>query len=281
MPLMNGYQATEQIRNQSQYDDIPIIALTANAMQKDSDRAKEAGMQGYLSKPINVDFFYKLLLKHLSVKVDMSTQKPSVSQPNIVGTQLDGLYNIKEINIIEGIERVGGDVDLYTGVLFDFLDIFRDSASKLTNLIEVGANESAKELVHNIKGTAGNIGAEDICSIMEQLERLLEKSASIPVTLLVVERLGVVFSTLVSSLDKTRENIDKAKPKISKVYLDGLLSKIVKKAKRRKAIECKDLAIELEGYSWPDGYSDILNDIIILLKEYRFKEAVAKIEEMD
>jgi CheY-like chemotaxis protein len=65
MPIMNGYQVTKEIRTNSEYDHIPIIALTASAMQKDIDRALEAGMTAYISKPIHVQTLYTLLLEHI------------------------------------------------------------------------------------------------------------------------------------------------------------------------------------------------------------------------
>jgi len=54
MPVMDGYEATLALRKERKYDHIPIIALTANAMQKDIDRAREVGMQEHLGKPIDV-----------------------------------------------------------------------------------------------------------------------------------------------------------------------------------------------------------------------------------
>jgi len=65
MPIMNGYETTKKIREHSEYDHIPIIALTASAMQKDIDRALEAGMTAYISKPIHVQTLYTLLLEHI------------------------------------------------------------------------------------------------------------------------------------------------------------------------------------------------------------------------
>ncbi|MEA1920145.1 MAG: response regulator, partial [Campylobacterota bacterium] len=72
MPIMNGYEATKSIRNDKKYDDLPIVALTANAMQRDIDEAKKVGMQDYLAKPIDVSEFRTLLLKYLTPNSDKS-----------------------------------------------------------------------------------------------------------------------------------------------------------------------------------------------------------------
>jgi len=71
MPVMDGYEATSQIRKDSKYDNIPVVALTANAMQKDIDKAKETGMQEHLGKPIDVQILYGLFLKYITAKVDV------------------------------------------------------------------------------------------------------------------------------------------------------------------------------------------------------------------
>jgi len=65
MPVMDGYEATKVIRNNPEFDKIPIIAMTANAQQEDINKTKEYGMQEHLTKPIDVKSFYKLLVHKL------------------------------------------------------------------------------------------------------------------------------------------------------------------------------------------------------------------------
>jgi|GEM_PF-2144867 len=68
MPIMGGYEATKIIRSQERYNHIPIIALTASTMQTDIDRAKEAGMDEHISKPIDVQKLYTILLQYIETK---------------------------------------------------------------------------------------------------------------------------------------------------------------------------------------------------------------------
>jgi len=63
MPEMDGIQATREIRNDSKYASLPIIALTANAMEDDRQRCLEAGMNDHLAKPIDPGLLYKTILK--------------------------------------------------------------------------------------------------------------------------------------------------------------------------------------------------------------------------
>ena len=68
MPVMNGVEATEKIRAEKDLLDIPIIALTALAMAGDRERCLKAGMNDYLSKPVQMKELENLILKHLQIK---------------------------------------------------------------------------------------------------------------------------------------------------------------------------------------------------------------------
>jgi two-component system cell cycle response regulator DivK len=65
MPGMDGYQAIEKMRNSPQLKDVPVIAVTAQAMVGDKERCMDAGAVGYVSKPINVDRLTELLTKYI------------------------------------------------------------------------------------------------------------------------------------------------------------------------------------------------------------------------
>lgn len=65
MPTMDGYAATRQLRQDARFDALPIVAMTAHAMKGDRDRCLDAGMNDYLSKPINPDLLYETLRKYI------------------------------------------------------------------------------------------------------------------------------------------------------------------------------------------------------------------------
>jgi CheY-like chemotaxis protein len=68
MPVMDGYEATRKIREQEKFKNLPIIAMTANAMVGDRERALDAGMNDHIAKPIEPDEMYKTMAKWISAK---------------------------------------------------------------------------------------------------------------------------------------------------------------------------------------------------------------------
>ncbi len=281
MPVMDGYKATTELRKERKYDHIPVIALTANAMQKDIERAKEVGMQEHLGKPIDVQALYTLLLTHIIAKTDGSKVRREKEKENDTKDTLQYISKLKGLNTQEGIERVGGDALLYQNILFDFADIFRDSAAKFEILFQEGDREGVSHLAHNIKGTAGNIGADSLFKMMELFETAIgEQENDLD---LLLHRYKEVFDHLLVTIDTFREEkqVSAQKKKvIEEKQLDILLEQIVEKAKKRKALACNKLSGELQSYAWPQEYEDTLERIVVLLKRYQFKEAISTIEEI-
>ena len=297
MPKMDGHEATRQLRKSSDYDHIPIIALTANAMQKDIDKAKEVGMQEHLGKPINVDTLYKLLLKYLTVKVDMPEiqKEPKLEKSNNSKLK-DKIYQKKEVlkqiqlikmlNVKDGMERVGGDVLLYKSILLDFAQFYKDSALKFKEFIKLSNNKEALELAHDIKGTSGNIGAVTINKLVNSLESALQaKGKSERILMTLVSQYEVRLHNLIYSINEVFLNnpinlkvIEKNE--IGKNQLNIILQNMLVYAKKRKALICKELVEELNQYDLPEIYEDELEDIKILLNKYKFKDAIKIIEEI-
>ena len=288
MPIMDGYEATETIRERSEYDSVPIVALSANAMQKEIDRAKELGMNGYLHKPIDIQALYKKLLYYINVD-NITNNSKEIKQ---IETEVDvrdnsninavlKFSNLKELNIEYGIETFGGDTESYRDVLFDFYNIYWNSASKLEILIQELCLDEAIALVYDIRATAGNIGAESIYTLMEELEKalLVEIYDYNPL----MSKYKNMLRRLLISIDTLRDKKQLTQPQknfIDDNYLFTLITKIKEEAKKRKPIMCKTLSIELQNYIWPKRYSNDLENIVDAIKGYKFNLIVEIIEEM-
>ncbi len=164
MPEMDGIEATRIIRDPGSSTlnhEIPIIAMTAHAMGSDKDRCLEAGMNDYLTKPIDskalADTLNKWLPEKVSVEEKMEIAK---AQPD------------PEIFDREGImERVLGDEELAKELINSFLE---DTPAQLKNLkamIEAGDVSDVERLAHSIKGASANLGGEVLRSAAYGVEK--------------------------------------------------------------------------------------------------------------
>jgi PAS domain S-box-containing protein len=177
MPEMDGYTATEEIRKLEENKDkhIPIIALTAHALKGDKDRCMQAGMDGYLSKPIDVRALSNTLQQWLGKKsapteIEMqaaalgnrASEKQKVATLAGGGTQVETevvepIIDMDRIHLILGEDRM---------VIKEFLNVFIVSTQEILVQLQPAVSQRnaqlAKELLHRLKGSAGNSGISRI-----------------------------------------------------------------------------------------------------------------------
>ena len=163
MPELDGLEATQLIRKyESDETHTPIIAMTAHAMKGDKERCLEAGMDDYLSKPLNA----KAVLKKIEEWADIVSFEISS-----VGEDMD-VKMASEIpfDIEKALKQLGIDRDFLNELMQDFqrdLDIKFD---QLSSLVRIGDFEKISALAHNIKGAAATLRADDISNLAKALE---------------------------------------------------------------------------------------------------------------
>jgi two-component system, sensor histidine kinase and response regulator len=167
MPEMDGLEATALIRRREQGTNrrIPIIAMTAHAMQGDRERCLRQGMDDYLSKPIDIQRLFELLERWSpTVAEQAATAAHLEQQEQQLPASLPGL------DIAGSLQRLGGASALLREVLLDFA---RDQAQAPARLREVCARgdfAAAKQLAHTLKGLCGNISASAAYATTQALE---------------------------------------------------------------------------------------------------------------
>lgn len=161
MPIMDGFKATEIIRQRDK--DIPIIALTANAMKEDLERTKEAGMNEHLNKPIDVEKLYATLLKYISKKNDSCEIHLKGKKDEVV------IPEFKNISVSLGLYRMSGNKKLYIKILRDFYKMYHDLK------FETMEDEELDRVVHTLKGLSGNIGADALYKIAIEFDKSHDK----------------------------------------------------------------------------------------------------------
>jgi two-component system, sensor histidine kinase and response regulator len=205
MPEMNGFQATRKIRSDLSLLDLPIIAMTAHAMRGDEEKCMASGMDGYIAKPVDQFRLFQLLWRLLKNRRPIMEMKPipfeSETEDDALEIKGRTLPNkVPGINISQALENLNLDPGVYRKILSGF----HKNSLNITELIHKAIEENDMEriaaLAHTLKGSSGNIGADDLESTAKELEvvaqnntdpSLLELSAK-----RVEESLGIVLSSI-------------------------------------------------------------------------------------
>ncbi len=175
MPIMDGLEATRLIREQSGHRKTPIIALTAHSIAGDHEKCLEAGMDDYVSKPIDQDFLYRTMATYLDHgQQERTLARGDQDRPSTLPQDIQGL------RIKSGLKRVGNSEAFYLKLLDDFTREFQDGGQELQKLLSTANHGQAKLLVHNIKGVAANLSAPDLHNHAKALEDMLQKDAAPP-----------------------------------------------------------------------------------------------------
>ncbi|MFH1494144.1 MAG: ATP-binding protein [Pseudomonadota bacterium] len=168
MPVMDGYEATRKIRADAHYADLPIIAMTANALPGDRDKCIASGMNEQITKPINVRQLFLILDRW--VKLQPPRDDTAVASAALHETSMPQLAGV---NMDEAMECVNGNIALYRKLLMLFREKQADAVEHIRAAWQSGDHETAARLAHTLRGLAANIGAEDMVKKIRELEAAL------------------------------------------------------------------------------------------------------------
>ena len=202
MPVMDGVQTLHAIRelegNPSR--DIPIIALTANAVAGARELYLKEGFQDYLTKPIDADKFENMLIEYLPSNVVYLTNNRDINDAYEQSQEEgDGEFDIREsqlylmgFNLRNGLRYMGGDKALYGKVLRDFHSILQEKETALKDFLQKGDMPGYTIIVHSLKGNARNVGADDLADEAFELEKMAKAGQLEDVTV----RSPILFSMM-------------------------------------------------------------------------------------
>lgn len=169
MPVMDGYEATRRIRLMEGTESLPIIALSADAVEGVAERAKESGMNSCLTKPLNPIRLVEVLKEFITIQ-DIH---------EIFNKRIEDDSNSKSwVEFERGIQRIGGNREKYKNILEQFIANHCEDSERIKVSLSSGNFEEAKMLVHTIKGIAGNIEANYLKAASERLEKAIFDKAN-------------------------------------------------------------------------------------------------------
>ncbi len=169
MPEMDGLQATQIIRGNEGFADLPIIALTAHAMAGDREKCLQAGMNDFLSKPIQPKELFQTLKQWVGSRRSSLEQGAGKGSGASSGPYLD--FSIQGLDLETALESMLGKVDLLRTILTIFARENRMISRHMEEALDQHDMGRLRELAHSIKGQAGQIRAGVLLRQSSTMER--------------------------------------------------------------------------------------------------------------
>ena len=171
MPVMDGLEATMIIRSsQKDYKDIPIVALTASALIGDKQKFLDAGMNDYISKPIDIVELFEKILYYTSGMKNKDQLKPINSSVNTPEPVKDDKFNILNLSDFEEKKKIFGK-ESYINILDMLLSDFKVKLDLIAQFLENNDLESLRHQTHTLKGIVTNFDTPQINNLCEELDK--------------------------------------------------------------------------------------------------------------
>ncbi|WP_428739108.1 response regulator [Sulfurimonas sp.] len=193
MPVMDGYTATLKMRENNEYNEIPIIALTTLTSKDEVAKMFASGMNGYLPKPLLKEKLYTVLATFLN--------NQHIIQDKEIAEETEELKKLDGLNIVVGISKSSSNEVFYKEILTEFKDAYGESDKLFEKLVHDFRYEQLRIVCIDLKGLSGTIGAEKLYTILSDIlqKLLLKKYDFIPE---LVQQYTKELKVVNSSIDK-------------------------------------------------------------------------------
>jgi CheY-like chemotaxis protein len=240
MPVLDGYGATRAIREDLGLKDLPIIAMTANAMASDRDACLAAGMNEHVGKPFDMAKLVSLLIRTTGINANFVHSGPEENLP----AQATPVPEVAGLDIQTALNRMSGVRSLYLRTAKDFVKILDTAIPELKVCLKDGDQKQAMMKLHTLKGNAGTLGATELAKEAATLEKLCKTDAGIKDCEAGLAQFEVMVR---STQDKMREAIALfgAEPAVTRVARTGAISQAATDALKNIAALAKASDLEV------------------------------------
>jgi PAS domain S-box-containing protein len=165
MPVMDGFAATRTLRERPELRELPVIAMTANAMVGDRERALAAGMNDHIAKPIVIDEMFSTLARWLAPK----RQDVAAARDPAAGNAW--LHSLPGVDATAALARMRSNEALFERMLSRFLENDRDFVPRFSDTWAQGHSDDAHRMAHDLQAVAGTLGMHELREAALSLQR--------------------------------------------------------------------------------------------------------------
>ncbi len=276
MPKMDGHTAAVEIRKSDKpFKNIPIVAMTANAMKDEIEKCREEGMNGHISKPVEFEKLYAELIKYLPHR--MVIQEEALDEKS--SDSFDEL-SLEEVNFFEGVARFGGNKEKYISTLLKFAKGLNENPLMPFEKAILEENfDTTKRLVHTLKGSAGNLSISTIYkSALEFEKTLIENNPDKELYLELINACKTANQKITSKLEiKSSEDVKEVGSFEERV---ALLEELSINLTKFDAQVCDSIVEKLKQKQWEGIDSQLLEKLYLMVEDYEYEDAMELIEKL-
>lgn len=278
MPEMDGRTAASKIRNleDKSLKDIPIIAMTADAMIGVKEEILGLGMNDYITKPVAPTELYKTLIKWIKPRERQLPEQYTAFRQTDPDTA--GLPPLGGIDTRLGLIRTDGNTKLYKELLVKFHAGHGPAVLEFNQAVEAGDQKTSVRLAHTVKGLAGTIGATGLQAVAAELEASLKSNMDAPENEALRRNFLTVYEAVAGAVapiamqPKTEKN-KKSLRQGNKEQLLIFLKDLTLHVQKHQPKPAKTILGEMAAFDWSQPYNVKLTELDTMVKKYQFKDA--------
>ncbi|MBF0631536.1 MAG: response regulator [Magnetococcales bacterium] len=209
MPQMDGYEATRRIRRDDRYAGLPILAMTAHAMEEERERCVALGMQGHLTKPIDPELMHSVLSRYRPEAGPSDPPEPPRVAPAAAGNEP---LVIEGVDTAAGLNRTAGNATLYCKMLQKFSLDQASMAQSLRRMLKNGEMQEAERAAHTTKGVAGTLGVLEVQRLAAAVESAMRAREGSDALEQKIDQLEQALAVSIRRIDEVLPKVEEKPP---------------------------------------------------------------------
>ncbi len=280
MPVMDGYTATRKLREQDRFKDLPILAMTANAMAGDREKVMDAGMNEHIAKPINVNVMFNTMAKWITPSKPFS----EAAEATDVSAAQEEIPKLEGVDTAAGLAICQGKHKLYRKLLIKFRDTESNFVEQFREAQASDDAEEATRCAHTLKGVAGNISAIAVQESANELEAACKEGRSAKEIDQLLNAVDATLSPVIAELSVLKSVDGEGRGAVETESLDteqfNLLLGKLRLLLEDDATAASEVLDELHELSGISVHASALKRMSKAVDEYDFEQALQELDNL-